>query len=71
MFQVGDKVKLIGCPFDEQITEELLMYTWMKDKIQVVTDTMVPDEEGTSGQWIKTDHISDWTASPWFKKAEE
>lgn len=71
MFKVGDRVKLNGCPFDEQITEELLMYTWMKDKIQVVIDTMVPDEEGTSGQWIKTDYIGGWTDSFWFKKAEE
>jgi len=88
MFQVGDKVKLTGCPFDEQIVEELLMYTWMKNKVQVVTRVSDPEDldipadyietEGKvtmlpskKGQWIKTDHIADWTDSVWFKKVQE
>jgi hypothetical protein len=69
-FNIGDKVKLTGCPFDEQIVEELLMYTFLKDKIQVVTEVMVPEEENTSNQWIKTNHIADWIDYAWFEKVE-
>lgn len=70
MFEIGDKVKLSGCPFDEQIPEELLMYTFLVNQVMTVTDAEVPNEEGTSGQWIKTDMMSEWTDSEWFKKAE-
>lgn len=68
MLQIGDKVQLCGNPFDEQIPEELLMYMFVSGKIQTVTDVMIPDEEGTTGQWVKTDLMPDWTDKAWFVK---
>ena len=67
-FQINDIVKLNGCPFDEQIAEEVLLYAFLKDKEMRVTMVMVPDEEGTSGLWIRTDMIPDWTDAAWFEK---
>lgn len=66
----GDKVKLNGCPFNEQIVSELLLYTFLKDQVMTVTAAEVPKEEGTSGQWVKTNLISEWTDSEWFKKVK-
>ncbi len=70
MFKVGDKVKLNGCPYDEQIVAELIIYTFMKDQVQAVIETKRVSEEGTSGQWIKTDHMADWTDSAWFTEVK-
>lgn len=66
--EIGDQVQLCGNPFDEQIPEELLLYMFLQGKIQRVTHTMVPDEEGTSGLWIRTDMMPDWTDATWFVK---
>lgn len=68
MFKIGDKVTLNGCPFDEQIADQMLMYTFLILNVQTVTDIKVVDEEGTSGQWVKTDMTPDWIDSAWFKK---
>lgn len=70
IFTIGDKVKLSGCPFDEQIIAEALMYTFLKDRVFVVTEVQRVFEEGSSGQWIKTDHTPDFIDSYWFKKAD-
>jgi len=78
LFKVGDKVKLDGCPFDEQIPEEMLMYTFLVVQTMNVTRVSKPDdldapwvEEGAvEGQFIKTDMMPDWTSSAWFKKVE-
>lgn len=67
-FKVGDIVQLKGCPFDEQISEELAEYNFLKDKKQTVTEIQrVCKKLGTSGQWIKTDFMTDWTDKAWFK----
>lgn len=70
MFKKGDKVKLIGCPFDEQISKELQEYIRVKDKTQKVIAIKKVDYDGTTGQWIKTNFMkSDWTDKAWFQKA--
>lgn len=70
MFNIGDKVKLNGCPFDEQIAADAMMYAFLVTQIMTVTDTMITKEKGTTGQWIKTDMTPDWIDKAWFKKAE-
>lgn len=71
MFQVGDKVKLNGCPYDEQIPEEMLIYTFLVTQTLTVTEVCVPDDlDGTSGQWVATDMTPRWIDAQWFKKAE-
>ena len=77
-FKVGDKVKLNGCPFDEQIIEEVMMFAWLVSQTMTVTrvssplDMDVPydDKPSEPGRWIKTDLMPDWTASTWFKKED-
>lgn len=69
-FKVGDKVILDGCPFDEQIADDLLEYIEVKDQVQVVTRVRRVTEEGTSGQWIQTNSMPNWTDKAWFKRAE-
>jgi hypothetical protein len=68
MLKVGDKVKLNGCPFDDQIAEELLRYIEVKDQIQIVTKVKKTTEYGTSGQWVKTNLMDDWCDKAWFDK---
>ncbi|MGH7974822.1 MAG: hypothetical protein ACREBR_04805 [bacterium] len=65
-FKKGDLVILNDCPYDEQIPGELERYFKLKCLSQFVTDTMVCREHGSSGQWIKTDSMNDWTDSAWF-----
>lgn len=75
---LGDKVKLDGCPFDEQIVDQLMLYTFLKNQVMTVTriakpgDSFAPDAEDlTPGQqWIKTNMMDEWTDSAWFKKAK-
>ncbi len=69
-FSVGDKVKLKDNPFDEQIADQAMLYAFLKDKVFTVTEVQRVFEEGTSGQWIKTDHTPDYIDAFWFKKAE-
>lgn len=66
-FKVGDLVKLDGCPFDEQIPAQLLVYLCMKDKTHAITAVCIPEETGTSGQWIKTNLLNGWYDKAWFK----
>jgi hypothetical protein len=70
MFKIGDKVKLSGCPFDLQRAEEALMYGFLVNQIMTVTEVKRVFEEGTSGQWIKTDMTPDWIDAFWFAHAE-
>lgn len=65
---VGDQVQLHGNPFDEQIAEELILYMFLQSKIMTITETQDTTEEGTSGQWVKTDLTPDWIDSAWFVK---
>lgn len=79
MFSVGDKVKLNGCPFDEQIPEEAMLYAFLATQTMTVTriskpdDLDVPssDEPQPEGTWLITDMMPDWTSKFWFKKADE
>jgi hypothetical protein len=79
MFQIGDKVKLTGCPWDEQIPEEAIMFSFLSTQIMTVTRVSQPDdldvpwtgEVEPECRWIKTDKTSDWIDRAWFKKAEE
>lgn len=78
MFKIGDKVKLSGCPFDEQIPDQMLMYTFLVPQVMTVTRAAVPgdlfapwtEEPQPEQQWIKTDMTPDWIDSYWFKKVE-
>lgn len=71
MWKVGDFVQLKDNPWDEQIPEDIERYHKLKSKAQEVTEVKdVSHLEGTSGQWVKTDLIDDWTDSNWFKKPD-
>ena len=67
-FHIGDKVKFNGCPYDEQIPGEALIYAFLKDRVFTVTEVKRVFEEGSSGQWIKTDHTHDYIDAAWFTK---
>jgi len=77
-FKVGDKVKFSGCPFDEQIPEEMMMYAFLATQTMTVVriskpgdlDVPATDEVEPEGRWIITDLTTDWIDSFWFKKAE-
>ncbi len=70
-FKKEDKVKLKGCPYDEQIPEELEKFIGLTNKIQIVTEILdVSNLKGTSGQWIKTNYEKEWIDSVWYKKAD-
>ena len=70
MFNVGDKVKFNACPFDEQIADQAMLYAFLKTGVFTVTEIQRVFDEGSSSQWIKTDHTPDWIDSNWFNKAE-
>ncbi len=78
MLQLGDKVVLNGCPFDEQIVDQVLMYVFLKDQVMTVTriarpgDSFAPYIEDAKPEqhWVKTNLTDDWIDSYWFKKAE-
>ncbi len=65
---IGDKVTLKGNPYDEQIADEMKTYANVKAAVQTVTEVKdVRHMAGTSGWWIKTDVMRDWTSIGWFK----
>ncbi len=67
-FKVGDKVRLSGCPFNEQIPEEAMKFAEVSNLVQTVCNVKRPiGEIGTSGQWIKTDVMLAWTDAAWFE----
>ena len=78
MFKVGDKVKFNGCPFDEQITEEVMMYNFLATQTMKVIrvskpddlDVPATDEVEPEGRWIITDLTTDWIDQAWFKKID-
>ena len=70
IFNAGDKIKFNACPFDEQMVDQAMLYAFLKDRVFTVTETQRVFEEGSSGQWIKTDMTPDWIDSHWFDKAE-
>lgn len=78
MFKIGDKVQFNGCPFDEQIPEEMMMYTVLASQTMTVTRAAVPGdlfapwtEDPIPGQqWVKTDMTPDWIDSAWFKRVK-
>jgi hypothetical protein len=67
-FQVGDKIRLNANPFDEQVLEEAILYSFIKDQVHTVTQTKRTNEYGTTGQWIRTDLMPDWVDATWFDK---
>lgn len=66
-FKIGDKVILKGCPYDEQIPEELDKFVKIASKTQIVTDIK---EVSTTSQWIKTDLEAEWSDSAWYMLEE-
>lgn len=71
-YEVGDFVKLNGCPFDEQIPGEQARYERLKEKIQKVTETDERHYASSGNQWIKTNLMSvDWISANWFSKVEK
>jgi hypothetical protein len=70
MFKIGDKVKLKDNPFDEQIADQMILYAFMVTQTMTVTEIKRVFEEGSSGQWIKTDMTPDWIDAFWFKGIE-
>ena len=69
-YKIGDKVILKGNPYDEQIPEELEKFVNLASKTHTVTAIKDVGEIGTSGQWIKTDLISEWIDGHWFMLEE-
>ncbi len=70
-FNVGDRVKLNACPFDEQQMGEVLIWMFLKDKVQIVKTIRRINEQGSSGQWVKTDLFPDWIDAAWFDKVND
>lgn len=76
MFRVGDKVKFNGCPFDEQVPEEMLMFTFLSTHTMMVLrvskpddlDVPATDEVQPAGRWVLTDLTPDWIDAKWFEK---
>ena len=68
-FKIGDKVKLYGCPYDEQIPEGLQKYIKLKDKIQTITN--IRQSSSFTGIWIKTDMEQEWIDIYWYVKINE
>lgn len=64
-FKVGDCVIATGEYKDEQLGQ------FTCTEVQVVVAVKKVTEEGTSGQWIKTDVERDWIDSGWFKLAKK
>lgn len=69
-FKIGDLVKLNGCPFDTQIADQAILFGFLVTQTMTVTKTKRVFEEGTSGQWIKTDKTPDWIDAAWFNHVE-
>lgn len=65
-FYIGDKVVLNGCPFDEQIMEDLLQYIDLKNRVMTITKVKKVTEHGTSGQWIQTNLLKEWIDGSWL-----
>lgn len=61
--KIGDKVKLTGCPFDEQIPEELTKYIKLEDKEQIVTKVT----KVSHGYWIRTDLCEEDIDLGWYE----
>jgi hypothetical protein len=60
-FKVGDKVILIGNPYDEQIEDELLKYCKYKNTVCTILKI--------EGESIKTT-VHGWISPAWFKKVK-
>lgn len=65
-FKIGDKVILKGCPYDEQIPEEMEKFIELASKTQTITAIKDVDEAGTTGQWVKTDLEPVWMDKTWY-----
>jgi len=63
-FKVGDRVVASGNYHDEQLGQ------FATADVQTIIEIQSTDLEGTSGQWVKTDHEPSWTDSYWFDLAE-
>jgi len=67
LLKVGDKVKFIGCPYDEQISEELEKWYNIKNQIHTIVEVKdTSDMNGTTGQWVKTDLEPEWIDKVWY-----
>jgi hypothetical protein len=66
MFEIGEKVELMGNPLDEQLNQFIPLGT--KTIIDVKD---VKDIPHTSGQWVKISEHNDWLDSTWFKKSNQ
>lgn len=65
-FKKRDIVVLDGCPFDEQIPEEARRYSQLVNVPMIVTHIKKVHAHGSSGQWVRTSQIKDWTDAAWF-----
>ncbi|MFQ5686189.1 MAG: hypothetical protein ACE5GV_05960 [Candidatus Scalindua sp.] len=66
---VGDIVRLSGCPYDEQIPEEMEKFSQLFNIKQTVIEIKdVSGEEGSTGQWVKTDKEPNWIDKAWYYK---
>jgi hypothetical protein len=65
MFKIGQKVRLIDNPLDEQFGEFIPL--GIKTIIDTKDVTHIP---GTSGQWVKIEEYDDWIDAPWFEAAD-
>lgn len=64
MFKIGEQVRLITNPLDEQLGE------FIPIGIKTIIDVKdVSHIEGTSGQWVKIAEHNDWIDSTYFESA--
>jgi hypothetical protein len=62
MYNIGQQVRLIRNPLDEQLNESIPV------GIKMIIDVKdVNHIKGTSGQWIKISEYNDWIDSSYFE----
>lgn len=61
-FKVGDIVKLAPYYFDQ--TSKLI------GRFQTIIEVETKENEGTSGQWVKTHLNQEWTDAYWYSHAK-
>ena len=70
-FKLGDKVILVGCPFDEQIAGSALDYGYVANKTQVITWVGNPYKGDPHAEWqVQTNLMEDFLSENWFKKVK-
>ena len=67
-FEVGDKVKLCGCPYNLEIPSGVKYFEKLFSLVQTVIKTKMISGVWYSCQWIKTDKEKEWLEAKWYNK---